>query len=275
MRMGWVVLTALMAACAGCAEAPPAPQPTHSVVTGWVFDDALRPIAGATVRIDDNATTTAPDGSYRIGGILPGQILVIAEAPGHEPDSRIASIEVAGVERMVNLTLDRIPAIVPTVETSRYAGVIACNILVEVGHDHGSDPHNHNDRDCTVEDIGQDNVWRIPVRQGVAGVVVEVFWEPGTMLAENLVGFFEAIVPDGDDALVDFREGTSGFQLRLVPSQAQAYFPDGGDLRLTLAAGAAEGDASTSVHINQEFEAIASIFYHKPPPIDFTVMEAT
>ena len=86
-------------------------QTTSSEVNGSVRDEAGAAIAGATVRLIDNATKTeqsgvaSESGTYRFASVRPGTYTIVAEQPGFKRQE-IQSVKVdVGVPATVNLTL--------------------------------------------------------------------------------------------------------------------------------------------------------------------------
>ena len=104
-RFASVIFVLLLGAGAALA------QTTSSEVNGSVRDEAGAVIAGATIRLIDNATKSEQnsvanaDGKYLFANIRPGLYTIIAEQPGFKRQE-IQSVKVdVGVPATVNLTL--------------------------------------------------------------------------------------------------------------------------------------------------------------------------
>lgn len=240
------------------------------MIQGWVSDDAQVPVAGAAIRLvghPHNATTGA-DGGYQIRGLPDAELLTfVVETDAHEPASATVQQRFAGERFTVNFTLARAPDQAPFVEVLEFTGFLSCGFIAQVGHDHGQNPHNHTSYDCGGGNLTQDNVWLLPLKAGVTAGVFEVFWEPGTPLAENLVIFVEgAGVDDGADVFFSFYEGRSGMKGTISRLQAAQYYGESdGLVRFTILPGAPEQEVAVGAHINQQYEVIASLFYGEVP----------
>src|SRR5215211_7257081 len=104
-RFTSVVFVLLLGAAAAFA------QTTSSEVNGSVRDEAGAAVAGATVRLIDNATKTeqnsvaSESGTYRFANVRPGTYTIVAEQPGFKRQE-IQSVKVdVGVPATINLTL--------------------------------------------------------------------------------------------------------------------------------------------------------------------------
>jgi hypothetical protein len=104
-RLSSVIFVLLLAAASAFA------QGASSEVNGTVKDEAGAAIAGATVRLIDNATktevngTASDDGRYLFANVRPGTYTIVAEQPGFKRHE-IQSVKVdVGVPATVNFTL--------------------------------------------------------------------------------------------------------------------------------------------------------------------------
>lgn len=272
VRGVWLVVAFVL--LAGCQEAPPPPPPAvdHATIEGWLGDEAFVPVVGASVRIaGGNATETDEEGHYRLD-VAPGQAAVlVAQAEGHMQASTTLVDPLPGRNYVVNLTLPKEPDAQPYREVNEFRGFISCGLLAQAGHQHGGNPHQHNDIDCGGGNTTQQNVWLAPARAGLTGAVFEVFWEANTPLAEDLVIFVEGVaVEEGEDVMFSFYEGRNGMKGTVSHKQALKYLhEDGGTIRFTIKPGASEDDVAAGVHVNQEYEVIATLFYGEAPPADY------
>lgn len=89
------------AADAAASQGPP-PGEGRGGLAGVVVDEAIRPIAGASVRLPtmDAAETTRRDGTFRFDGLPPGPYLLHADAPGHDGAQALVEVEAGEVTRV-------------------------------------------------------------------------------------------------------------------------------------------------------------------------------
>ncbi len=270
------VLTAL----AGCAADAPAQEPEGppvATIAGYVMDAALRPVEGAVVVLGGAGLSdrTDSDGFFEI--VTEGAQEVYGlrvTAPGFIARSvALQSAEASPVfdERIV---LERIPEQTPYHDTLPFRGNIACSFFAQAQHSHGGpgDPGAHNSNDCSQGT--NDEVWTFPVGPGVRNVVIEVFWEPNSVLSERMALFVEGpnVGPEGD-VLFYFNEGPSGVRATISKLQASTYYQgEGGEVRVTVKIGAPEEDVAAGAAVNQPFEVFATAFYVLPGPSDFSVV---
>lgn len=126
-------LLAAVLALAGCAGAPTADElapPGQGVLQGVVFDEAIRPIEGATVQLAGQAVAmqgTPANGTFRFEGLAPGAYAVLVEKPGYIPAQLTAQVEAAGGESpLLKVQLESNPSERPYVEAFVFDGYIEC-----------------------------------------------------------------------------------------------------------------------------------------------------
>lgn len=274
------VLVAVMVAVvslAGCVEDEPAPTPMVTVLEGVVVDPAIAPVEGASVQLlgtGQNDTTDA-QGRFRIE---------VPDALREHPVLRVSMVGFQDVSHVHPTTL--VPGSVTEVRIDlHYAspdtpyrhdlpfnGIIACSALVVVGHNHGGNSHEDDDIRC-ADETTSDDVWEFDVAPGIKNVVVEVAWDADSIASEYLSMTIEGVgVADGEDEQFFFVEGTSPLRGTVSRLQSQVYFEeDGGTVRVTVQVAGPESDAVVSAALNQEFRAVASLFYVEPGPSDFSL----
>lgn len=144
-----LLLTAIVA-LAGCSNnpAPAASQPdsgfddfraeataTTGIIRGVVVDDAIRPLANATITATPGGkTTTSNDnGLFLFGAMQPGSYFLQTAKAGYNATQTAAEV-VAGVDEpnIVKILLVRNPGAVPNVEEIQLAGFITCGVAVVV-----------------------------------------------------------------------------------------------------------------------------------------------
>lgn len=105
---------------------------TTGVIRGVVIDSAIVPLAGATVSLQEGAsTTTGPDGAFGFDGLAPGTYFVTASKPGFNATQTSVSVA-AGVDRpdVIKLQLVRVPGSEPFVSELNFRGFLACGVAV-------------------------------------------------------------------------------------------------------------------------------------------------
>jgi hypothetical protein len=141
----WALAAAFLAGCAGGSDGgdPPAvderdfddlgleASETTGLLRGVVVDDAIRPIANASVRIagpTPRDTTTNADGLFGFSGLEPGTYFVHASKPGYNATQASADV-VAGVADppIVRILLSVNPSTAPYVQTYVFEGFIECS----------------------------------------------------------------------------------------------------------------------------------------------------
>ncbi|HLF16777.1 MAG TPA: carboxypeptidase-like regulatory domain-containing protein [Candidatus Thermoplasmatota archaeon] len=265
------------AALAGCSgdggsgeadgtDAPPSGPPALS---GWVFDPAIHPVAGANLTIASANATAVSDagGRYAFATDLPLDelLVVVTQAPGYTTLSKSVTLSARG-PTLLNFTLERVPVLLPTNETQDFNGFISCKAVVTSGEN-------------TVVDCGAvagqtENVWDFNVGPNLAGVVLEVEWAEGTPLAEALNLTVETVGFGDSDATLAWAEGPSILRAQVNQAQGRAFYGDGGTVRAIVTPASNADQEETAIGagatVQQDFHVIASIFYVEPPPPTFS-----
>lgn len=268
----WTLLLAL--ALAGCADGPRVPDgipldPSGDplpTVRGVVVDDAIRPLAGATVRIlgTDVAGTTDEEGRYALlrPTFVAEAALVAATMPGYL--TRSAQVQLSGnIAAEVDFQLPADPSVVPHTEVLQHRGQVRCTAAVSVlGGVHGAGCEGDRRDD---HDILPRWMWEINPRPGVAGVVVEVHWDAGTPAATELRAWLKAPMAGGQGGEV-VAEAVGPSPLRLeVPEDAVRSYARWTAVRLHVET--APGTAGATRE--QAYDAFATVFYVDPAPAGY------
>jgi hypothetical protein len=279
--MRWLALAAVAAlTLAGCSDGKsgdPAATPNNPeglpLLHGYVFDPALRPLAGATVKVlDANASTTADDeGFFGFDGLPAEQFLVVvATMDGFTPTSKQITLAVDTPVRL-NFTLEPVPIETP------YSQVLKQELLVEcqVGWV-AADQFNQMNCGTGVQEIDQ---FDIAVDVSLAGAVIEVFWEPTSSLSESIGAKLETLELGQLNLVLGQVVGTSPLRITVPESTAERYYPQGGLMRLTIFAepnsDENEAGVGASVLVSQAVTAYASLFYVAPPDPSYSIADAS
>lgn len=241
---------------------------------GWILDEAVVPILDVEVQATAGNVSlkvqTDTEGFYGFDGLPAGvPVVLIARAEGFDSVSRQTTLQPGNMVQM-NITMARTPVVEPYYDTlSPFYGFIACQYRIEVSE-------QKFDNECGAGN--NDNQWQVTVGPDFAGGVVELEWASNTDLSSNLHAVIECATPVkcGDDIpIIAENIGTSRLRLEISNLAATKYFPDGGIMLMTVtvdpANDASEAGVGGAVAVSQEFEAIASMFYHAPPPSGFSV----
>lgn len=278
--MRWLAV-ALVAALtlAGCSDgkggddAPASGDPEDlPMLHGFVFDPALRPMAGATVKVlDTNVSTTSDDeGFFGFDGLPVEQFLVIvATLEGFTPSSKQITLAVDTPVRL-NFTLEPVPVQTPYSQVVKQEMLVECQIGVVAAEE-------NNQMNCGtgLQEIDQ---FDIAVDVNLAGAVVEVFWEPGSALSESMGAKLETLDLGQLNLVLGQVVGVSPLRITVPESAAARYYPQGGLMRLTVYAepNADENEAGVgaTLLVEQAVTAYASLFYVAPPDGSYTIADA-
>lgn len=264
----WILAAVLLA---GCSTTAPAAEEAMGQISGWVLDGTLRPVAGATVRADGlGSTTTDAEGRFLIRGnlSLDGHI-VVAEAEGYRAASQ--RIEPVRPDQAIEVRLGLVP--VPTGGYSRLAtfgGFIACEVVLQVGHSHGSGGPAEDDRFLCPLEAAESRHFPIATETGPTDMLVEVAWQAGSPRAEWM-----ALALWADDGeLLGFVEGESVLRFELPRLKVQEYFGAGRNATLSAYVGIPEdepGEVFLGAMVDQDFDVFVTTFYGMEMPTGHSV----
>lgn len=276
-----LLTTALLAGCASETETDGEVDPIQEQLAempqlhGWVFDPTIAPIAGVEIEANSGnvslTATTDADGFYGFPELPLGKsVVLIARLTDYVPQSKQTSLPGDPLQKVqLNFTLQPEPVITPYHDTlGPFQGFIQCQYTVE-----NSEQNTNNE--CGTGN--SDNQWSIAVGPDFAGGVIEIEWTENTAASHNLRATVECATPGQcGDRIEPFVEslGPSRLRLEIGNAYANKFFSDGGIMMLTVTVDpnndAAESSVGSAVAVSQEFEAIASMFYHAPPPQAFS-----
>lgn len=267
-----VVASAMLAGCASEEQGVALDALELGSVEGVVTDPGLRPLAGATVRVDgrNESATTDASGAYLLH-VPPGEHLLLASMDGYKGGALRTNAQ-AGISSRLDFALAPVPTIAPSIRPAEAHGLLSCGAALYAGEQEhrydcgGSDPNAKASVEFGVDEL-----------HGLEGAVVEVVWTPTTQLtsmlavavwsgegeAAEFLGYVEAPgpinLPIPQRVLVDSL--VAGVPLRVEIS------PTGS---LTDEEAGADGGAA----LQQPFTVYLSLFYHAAPPAGYSVLEA-
>ncbi len=273
-----LVLFLLLSGCGGKSadpnptSGPPGPQEIP-LLSGYVLDSAIAPVVGANVTIHGtNASAlTAEDGRYRFADVpVAAPIVVIVEASGFVTSSKSVTIPEQSF-MVLNFTLAPIPVKRPYFEYFPVDGFLSCQTAVVA-------PGREQLTDCSLGvDSNNKQFIDFNVNPDLAGVVLELEWQPGSAAAETLNITAETVNFGDADKVVASAVGESVLRTQVPESISRQYYGgNGGTIRVRIAAGAEpasqEANAGASGHVQQEFTLHVSTFYVNGPDPTYSAL---
>ncbi|MHB1260550.1 MAG: carboxypeptidase regulatory-like domain-containing protein [Thermoplasmatota archaeon] len=278
MKAG-LVLAILLSGCAATPLTPagiPVDDAGRALPTlhGIVVDAAIRPLAGAVVRLlgtDVNATTDA-EGRYEIHRPTgkAEDVLVAAFMDGFIPLTH--QVQVSGHRSAsLDFVLDADPFVVPHVEILQFRGSLGCRLAATGGGQFQSltcDPPDLN----APRDAPKPWIWYVNPTPGFAGAVIELDWEAESPSTQVLRARLDGPVLGGlESPVVAQAIGESPLRLE-VPEGAARAFPRWSAVRLVVELEPVEaGDPAAAFTQGQRFDAYATVFYVDPAPPGYTL----
>jgi hypothetical protein len=274
------VLAVVALALAGCSDGkgkddgkdPGSDPGSLPMLHGYVFDPAVRPLAGVQVKVlDTNSTAVTDDqGFFGLEGLPVEQFLVVvATFDGFMPDSKQVTLTAEGPVRL-NFTLAPVPIQVPRMTTAKQELLVECQVGVAA--------NGQNDTYACGTGTQDIDSWDIGVEADLSGAVIEVFWEPTTDAAASIGARLETLELGQLNLVLSEVVGTSPLRLSVSQLSAERYYTAGGLMRLTVfaAPNADENEAGVgaSVLVEQGITAYASLFYVAPPDPAYTIANA-
>lgn len=277
-RLAAVLLAALMlAGCSGGKAKDDGKAPAAGgagvlpMLHGYVFDPAVRPLEGVTVKVLDTNSSGATDteGFFGFDGLPVEQFLVVvATKDGYQPSSKQVTLSPDTPTRL-NFTLQPVPVQTPFSETTKQELVIECQAGLVVS------AQNHT-QDCGT---GTQNIdhWDIAVAPDLAGAVIEVFWEPTTAAASSVGARLETLELGQLNLNLGEVVGESPLRISVPQTTATRYYASGGLMRLTVYAAPnadeTEAGVGATLLFQQPLTAYSSLFYVAPPDPSFTIAD--
>ena len=286
-----LLVTVLLSGCSGGGdgEPPGAGLPSGLEVDsvtgalhGVVVDQAIRPVAGATVAIsgpNERTAETGEDGSFAFGRLPPGTYLVQASHPIFAPAQTTAQVEAGDAEPpAVRVLLERLFAQEPFSEVIKFDGFIQCGYDAAVLTSQCVNDYTTivvgggvaNDLRTLVDNRG----YVTAVGPGWQVMVYELVWEPTAQGTSQemffLVSFFNRTASDHYGRAT----GESPVALRLHVGEthesqagAEEQVPAEGRPDLYVFAGiSAGGGLPVGAGVSQSFTFFQHNFYYGLPP---------
>lgn len=277
--MRWVVLVLLVPLLAGCAADEPAPvddglelpdeNPELPMLSGVVFDAALRPVQSATVEVLETADSMEVDdeGGYAFEELpFDTPLLVVAKAAGYESATKQVTVR-EGQPIQVDFTLVPVPVITPYIDTFSYNGFMNCQAGVAV-----------NEEGFTADCAGSEadtRVFDVNLNEDPQGLLIETVWTAVTPLAETMRVIVRPLdAGDQVEVLADL-VGSSVHRVQIGEGPLQKHFDGGGRFRIEVQAypdnDATEAGVGAALAVSQDFQVLVSVGYHEPLPPTYSL----
>ncbi|HJQ94017.1 MAG TPA: carboxypeptidase-like regulatory domain-containing protein, partial [Candidatus Thermoplasmatota archaeon] len=230
-------LAVLALTLAGCSDGkgdddgatPQAGDDAIPMLHGYIFDAAIRPLEGATVKVlDTNSTAvTDADGFFGFDDLPVEQFLVVvASLDGFVPGSKQVTLTADAPVRL-NFTLEAVPVRTPYMQVDKHDLVVECQV--------GTVANGENSTfACGAGASEGEDYWDIAVAPDLAGAVVEVYWEPTTDAAASIGARLETLELGQLNLILSEVVGTSPLRLSVPQLAAERYYASGGLMRLTV-----------------------------------------
>lgn len=273
MRLAWPAALLLALALAGCGgpKAVPAGIPVDEqgkalpTLQGVVVDDAIRPLAGATVRFLATGlnATTGEDGHYELRRptLVAEEILVTASRDGYK--TRTQQVQVSGhVSATMDFVLEVDPAPLPRVDVLQHTGQVRCLARTPLPDPLAGAQCERDRSDSGEHPVPPPWIWSVDPDVALAGAVVQLAWDPTTAGTQTLHAWLEAPVAGGQGGPRHAEvTGTSPLRLELPEPDARSL------PRFTSIWVCVElPPGALGANVQQTVEEYASLFYVDPAP---------
>jgi hypothetical protein len=260
-----LLLALALAGCGGGAEVPvgiPVDDEGKALPTlqGVVVDEAIRPLAGAFVRLlgsDLNATTDA-EGHYELRRptLVAEQVLVTASLAGYRTQAQ--QTQVSGyTSHTLDFILQLDPPPVARVEVLQATSTVTCYATTPL-------PPPADAMECELGGNKAAWAWNVLPDRAWSGTIVEVHWDATSAFADNAHGWIQGPEFEGHPGPVLVEAtGASPLRFELTQEQARAV-PRNSAIQIALQPVATSG--AVGLAVNQVYETYASMFYVDPAP---------
>lgn len=302
MRALLTVASLLLLALAGCSDSPGAGDDevfdgldlqvssTTGLVRGVVVDDAIRPLANATVTLRqadgaDLTASTPATGAFAFDQLAPGTYFLFVEALGYLGSQTSADV-VAGVADppIIKVVLARdLSFVAPFYEQFVFEGYIECSmgagspvVYAYYSACSNSDPVTGqpvfpNDQFATEQEVTGYPKW----------VQSEMVWESTQSVSQSLAHNFFYVDPDETDGIHDLTvEGMSPLINTMDEETAKEYLEgldyeegDPLEVRFRIFTRATDG-TGPALTVQQRFTVYTTVFHGYTPPEGWTFFSA-
>lgn len=210
---------------------------------------------------------TDAEGFYAFDAALPLQepLILVARMDGFKPRSQQVTL-LPDTPVRLNFTMEAEPVLVPSVEVLPFEGFLNCQYNLDINGE-------QNLNSCgggTDEDQ-----WQFSVGPDLAGVVIEIAWEPNSDLSKFLHATLETQNVSDQTIVLSETTGESVLRLQVAEDFVRKYYPAGGIMRLTVNVDPNNADQEVAVGaaaaVSQSFRAFASLFYVEGPGQGYSV----
>ena len=273
-----IVVAFAVAGCGGSKAPAQEDEVAGRSVEGWIYDPILVPLEGAQVRLvgADLATTSDAEGHFQLPLPDMAAYTLQVSAVGFRTQSQTVVFDTTGGHKRLDFKLEHMLDAGAAIKVHQFDGFIECSGFAVVGHNHGGggEPTGENPLDCGSYGV-TDSIWDVPVHASVTGVVLEIIWEPGTDLAENLLVLTYKVHDNGTKEFVGFAEGNNILRLQIGTLEMADKFPVGGTIRfdVQIGGGPDQEDVAYGAAVQQDFQAFTSLFYGLLPTPDYSVAQ--
>ncbi|HUR62302.1 MAG TPA: carboxypeptidase-like regulatory domain-containing protein [Candidatus Thermoplasmatota archaeon] len=237
---------------------------TLGAIRGVVVDEALHPVANATVRITtvDRSTTSGPAGTFRFEGLPPGSYFLEVRHPSHRTVQTSAKVVAGETDpAAVNVVMPVNPDAKPRVDVYKMRLIVSSSYCL---------PATGCDAVVSGKSLTEeawDYFWA-NVEPNATVLQTEVQWTPATPLASTAAYTCRV---SGKDASESYPAAVGASPL-LVRMQGSLVGKDGAtgtarQVNCPLTADPAAVPAGALV--NQEASAVLHAFYNIEPPADW------
>lgn len=268
----------LAASLAGCAGKTAAPSDslasnadnldlqataTTGVLRGVVVDDAIRPIANATVTLKSGTpqeTRTNALGAFGFDGLAAGTYFIAVHKRGYRDTQQSAEVVAGEAEpKVLKVLLPANPSELPSYDVYHFAGFLECNVALPLVFIPCQNP-------ATGDPIGNDNFEATYNLTGnITFIHVSLIWQATEPVGTEL--YYNVFPKPGDDSTTCdpgcWTGGPSPLLLDIDSSKTQP-FQDSGTVSIDVSGNGEQGLAGAE--LQQSFDAYIVVFHNFTPP---------
>jgi hypothetical protein len=304
-----ILVLVLMAGCASNAPKADRLQPPGDVpdieatattggIHGFVVDERIVPIKGATVTVtpENKSTTTDASGAFAVSGLPGGTYFLKVSHPLYATIQQSVEVQ-AGVAdpKDVKVVLKRVIAQTPYTQQIKYEGFIVCSVVTpvvlseECGEGVGS-PYTTCDEGlpppCVANPVSPGQrighnaqnfiVFNFVPDAGLSSFVAEKVWEPtseaGTILYSPISTHWLCAPNCGGNTFAELH-GPSPLYAYIGPDVVQQnnLTPQEGNITIFTWAGKFGDDPG--VDLNQKFTDVVTLSYYLPLPEGWSLVK--